>query len=104
MLITTYAGLVVNSDHIMYIALKRCETAASDDLVPDSLPAATLHKVLLCLVGNTQVVAATELSYTTVQQLRREIAHRWAEGTAGFDVTEALKRLCVGPTKGESSR
>lgn len=101
MLITTYAGLVVNSDHIAYIALKRCETTAHDELDAPTLPTGALHKVLLCLAGGEHVVAATELSLTTAQRLRQKMEQHWSKGTATFDVTDALQRLCAGLTKGE---
>lgn len=100
MLLTTYAGLVVNSDHIAYLALKRCESAASDE---QNAPSATgtQHKVLLCLAGGEAVVAATDLAPDTAQRLRQEIAQQWTSGALTFDVTDALQRLCVGMTKGD---
>jgi len=101
MLITTYAGLVVNSDFVAYIAVKRCETAASDDLSSGSSRTGTLHKVLLYLAGGEHVVVAPELGLTTAQRLRQEIARRWAENACAFDAADALQRLCDSPTKGE---
>jgi hypothetical protein len=94
MLITTYVGLVVNSDHVAYITLKRCEIVANDETHPNPLSPATLHKVLLCLAGGDHVVAATELGLTTAQRLRQEMAQRWTEGAKAFNVTDALQRLC----------
>ena len=101
MLITTYAGLVVNSDHIAYVALKRCETTLHQDELNAPIPEAdALHKVLLCLGGGEHIVAATELSPSRAQRLRQEIAQRWSAGDVTFDVNSALQRLCVGLTKG----
>lgn len=99
MLITTYAGLVVNSDYIAYVALKRCETTANRDEPTAPIPEAeALHKVLLCLSGGDHIVAATELSPSVAQQLRQEIAHCWGAGATTFDVNSALQRLCEGRT------
>lgn len=96
MLITTHAGIVVNSDHIAYIALKRQEPEGGLFDTPGAENPPEGFKVLLFLAGGDSVVAATQVPEEAAQFLRRDIAHWWAEGNAALDVAHALQRHAEG--------
>lgn len=90
MLITTYAGLVVNTDYVAYIALKRQGTEDSEASVAGETGAR--FKVLLCLANGDAIVAACGLAQDAARFLRQDLGHWWAEGNRAYDVNHALKR------------
>jgi hypothetical protein len=94
MLITTHTGLVVNSDHVAYIALKKHsiedrEAQASGDSTPR-------FKVLLYLAEGDAVVAAALLTQEAATFLRQDIANSWTDGSPSFDVNHSLRRHLEG--------
>jgi hypothetical protein len=89
MLITTHNGILVNTGHVAFVALKRHAAERNEGPEPGSPP---LHKVLLFLAGGEPIVAADRLTRADAEFLRKEIAHHWAECTALLDVATSLAR------------
>jgi len=93
MLITTYNGILVNTRHVAFVALKK---ANGEKVRPLESGREPLHRVLLFLAGGEPVVAADGLTREDAEFLRKEIAHHWAEGSALFDVATSLARRRAG--------
>lgn len=89
MLITTQHGVLVNAAHIAFVALSR--RGESRPQTPATREERS-HKVVLFLAGGDSLVAADRLTYSDAESLRKEIAHRWSEGSALLDVATALER------------
>jgi hypothetical protein len=90
MLLTTQGGLIVSSQYIAFLALRREETPPRQT-DPDSLT----YRVLLCLAdreGN-RIVAARGLSLAAARFVREDIAHHWAIESARWSAEEALARF-----------
>jgi hypothetical protein len=87
MLITTHNGILVNSRHVAFVALKKANGEKARPLESGREP---LHRVLLFLAGGEPVVAADGLTREDAEFLRKEIAHHWAEGSALLDVNTSL--------------
>jgi hypothetical protein len=87
MLITTYAGLVVNTDHVACIVLRRHG---------NDLEAQQGYQVLLWLTHGNAIVAASGLSEQAARFLRKDIAFQWAEGAKTLDVHHSLARHTEG--------
>lgn len=89
MLITTHSGVLVNANHIAFVALKKCGENKPQILASGEEPR---HKVVLFLAGGDPIVAAEGLTRKDAEFLRKEIAHNWAEGSALLDVATSLAR------------
>ena len=90
MILSTYAGLVVNMDYVVFIAVKRQESNGNGTTAPPDGETASRFKVALFLPNRDWVVAAARLTDATVQFLRKEIARQWAEGARALDVNQTL--------------
>jgi hypothetical protein len=88
MLITTHAGLVVNSDHVACIVLRRHGN--------HDLEAQQGYQVLLWLAHGNAIVAASRLTEQAARFLRQDIAFQWAEGARALDVHHSLARHTEG--------
>ena len=88
MLITTYNGILVNSQYVAFVALKKC-VEKPQILVSGDAPR---HKVILFLTGGDPIVAADGLTRDDAEFLRKDIAQNWAEGSALLDVATSLAR------------
>ncbi|MCX6378972.1 MAG: hypothetical protein NT023_05765 [Armatimonadetes bacterium] len=88
MLITTYNGVLVNANHVAFVALKKCGEERPQILASGEEPR---HKVILFLAGGDPIVAADRLTRADAEFLRKEIAQNWAEGSALLDVATSLR-------------
>jgi hypothetical protein len=99
MLLTTHAGIVVNSDHITCIALRRELPGPSE---PDPEPAPTggypppTFRVLLGTVNGNFIIAARSLSEAQARFVRKDIAHAWESGAPSWKASPSLKRFAEG--------
>ena len=100
MLITTHSGILVNSRHVAFVALKKCEEK-SQILASGEAPR---HKVILFLTGGDPIVAADGLTRDDAEFLRKDIAHHWAEGSALLDVVSSLARRNEGAYYAEDAK
>jgi hypothetical protein len=90
MLITTHTGIVVNSNLVAYIPLKKHgKEAVETQISGDSAPR---FKVRLCFADGDSVVAAALLVQEAAEFLWKDIAHSGAEGSPSFDVNTSLRR------------
>lgn len=89
MLITTHNGILVNTRHVAFVALKKCSEEKPQILVSGDTPR---HKVILFLATGDPIVAADRLSRADAEFLRKDIAQNWAEGSALLDVATSLAR------------
>jgi hypothetical protein len=93
MLITTHSGILVNSLHVAFVALKKCTEEKPQVLATGDEPR---HKVVLFLCGGDPIVAADRLTRGDAEFLRKDIAHHWSEGSALLDVATSLARRSEG--------
>jgi hypothetical protein len=102
MLITTQNGILVNSQHVAFVALKRCsEERPTPTSSPQEEPR---HRVILFLVGGDPIIAADNLSRGDAEFLRKNIAHHWVEGSALLDVAASLTRRNEGAYYAEEAK
>lgn len=94
MLLTTHTGVVVPSDHITCIALRRELPSPSEpDPEPGAIP---LFRVLLGIVTGDFFIAARFLSEADARFVREDIANAWAEGKPFWKASDSLKRRAEG--------
>lgn len=94
MLLTTHAGILVNSDHVAFIGLRRELPSPSE---PDPEPGTEpTFRVLLAMADGNFLIAARTLSLPTARFVREDIAHHWETGKARWKAAESLKRHAEG--------
>lgn len=101
MLITTHNGILVNTQYVAFVALKKCEQERPQILVSSEEPR---HKVVLFLIGGDPIVAADGLTREDAEFLRKDLAHHWAEGSALLDVATSLARRNEGAYYAEEAQ
>ena len=90
MLITTYAGIVVNSDHVAYLTYRRHQE--EPDAPSEAESKEKRFKLLLYLSNGDSVVAAVRLPEEEARSLRQTLTGRWAAGDRLVDVNVLLER------------
>lgn len=100
MLITTQCGVLVNTRHVAFVALKKCSEERPQILASGDTPR---HRVILFLAGGDPIVAAEGLTREDAEFLRKEIAQNWAEGSALLDVATSLARRNEGAYYAEAA-
>ncbi len=88
MLITTHNGILVNSQYVALVAIKKCEVKPQILACDEQ----SLHKVILFLTGGDPIVAADRLTRDAAEFLRKDIARHWTEGSTQLDVPASLAR------------
>lgn len=92
MLLSTQAGIVVSSDHVAWIALRREVLSPSEPDPPPGTP--PTYRVLLGMaaqVDGTYIVAARSLTQEEARFIREDITHTWAEGASRWSANESLQ-------------
>lgn len=89
MLITTYHGILVNSQHVTFIALRRHN---EENLISSASGIEATYRVVLFLVSGDAIIAAEGLTRPDAEFLRRDIGRLWSEGCASVDVATTLRQ------------
>lgn len=97
MLLTTQSGVLVHSDRVAFVALRR-ETPSPSE--PDPEPGTPpTFRVLLAITGVADgvfLVAAQNLPLLAARFVREDIAHHWEGGKGRWKAYECLRRLADG--------
>jgi hypothetical protein len=96
MLIVTHTGVVVSSDHIAYIALKKQRPLMEGHQAECESGSEPRFKVLLVLSNRDALVAADNLTDAAARFLRAQIMQTWTAGNPILEVIETLQQQAGG--------